>query len=562
MAKDKADSQDQGKISKIQQKLTKISPFSKKGEKKKSDILNSKSDAIAAAEMSESESKPCSSTEITGTAALVTDLDIQGAGVERIGKTKRTILQEEEHVVSIQESYSKKQQKRKPSSTSSTGTTGKNTQAPSKKLKNKTSSGAGAGKSDSEKFVCHYCNKSNVSCMIECEACEQWSCLECHSITTEVYKIFEVEENKMHWFCRNCESTAISAAKQSVTKTAAAMKKDRELEQVHDFNMLANKLETKITEKMNEVLQELRGSAKPAVVNSHVDSGKGYRNYADVAKSSVVGDMQDYADNTGPLQAPSKGKQSMSLNNTNAGIAAVEEMIERERRKNNLVVFNLPESTARSPKGRQDYDKKIVDELILDGMGIEGVEVNKVTRLGGIGQNRFSKPRVTLIELQDSSTKNTLLRSAKNLRNKDMWATTYIAPDLTPNQRKQRKELYTELRLRRANGEENIGIRHGEIVKLRDRAVRRQSVMEISLSDLLKGSKNSRPDEAKTQSEETMASTTTSTSRDDSYRDRSHEQGQSPQLNKTLHVDADSVAAGAVGGSPLDIPDDQQQLHA
>ena len=44
------------------------------------------------------------------------------------------------------------------------------------------------------------------------------------------------------------------------------------------------------------------------------------------------------------------------------------------------------------------------------------------------------------------------------------WTKTCIAPDLTPHQRQQGKYLLGELRRSRNEGEQNIVIRHGEIV--------------------------------------------------------------------------------------------------
>lgn len=476
MAKDKSESQDQSKINKIQQKLNKLSPFGKRGEKKIND------DNI--------DGKP-KDTDVFEVEDDRGDVNVNNSRAEDqsvdMGRTRRVILTDEVEPTYSQPTKVKKQSKKKPSNVS---------RSDLRKKKSKLG--------ESEQFNCNYCNKDNAKHMIECEACEKWSCLDCQNMPPDVYEIFAVEKNRMHWYCNRCEPIAVNAAKQSVKPSSGV---ESEYEQL-DLDVMTQRVQSqitnKVTEKMNEVLQEVQKTVKAMLDSGEERIERAYRNYAEVVRnqpvhveSTTTTSASNHATGGGLVDRHDKykSKSNDTFNNTEAGIAAIEEMTERERRKNNLVIFNLPESTARSPKGRQEYDKSVVEELIKTGIEVEGVEVIKVVRLGGIGQNRLAKPRVTLIEVQDHSTKIRILQSARNLRSKDMWATTFVAPDMTPNQRKQRKELRTELNQRRARGEENIIIRRGVIVAMKDRQRSKTSINDISLSDLLKGQ---RPTKART----------------------------------------------------------------
>ena len=85
--------------------------------------------------------------------------------------------------------------------------------------------------------------------------------------------------------------------------------------------------------------------------------------------------------------------------------ADMREMTQRDTRKNNLVVFNLPESEAEDAENRKSHDKERFLQL-CDEMDIEGITVTGVTRLqasaqrgqaGTSGRNQ-RKPRTQTFE--------------------------------------------------------------------------------------------------------------------------------------------------------------------
>ena len=77
------------------------------------------------------------------------------------------------------------------------------------------------------------------------------------------------------------------------------------------------------------------------------------------------------------------------------------------------------------------------------------------------------RPRLLVITLENMETKMELLRMSSELRNFTEWRNLYINPDLTPAEREANRQLRQELARRRAAGEENIVIRRGNIVKVR-----------------------------------------------------------------------------------------------
>ena len=81
---------------------------------------------------------------------------------------------------------------------------------------------------------------------------------------------------------------------------------------------------------------------------------------------------------------------------------------ERERRQNNVILYNVPEKVV----GKTD--RIIVEELIQHDLGVRDVIIEEVIRLG-VGK----EPRPILLKLHDTQTQRTVLSKAKNLKQAD-----------------------------------------------------------------------------------------------------------------------------------------------
>ena len=65
----------------------------------------------------------------------------------------------------------------------------------------------------------------------------------------------------------------------------------------------------------------------------------------------------------------------------------------------------------------------------------------------------------------DEKMKWTCLRRASRLKDDAVFQKLYLSPDLTPQERKENRVLLMELKWRREEGEKDIMIRRGRIVK-------------------------------------------------------------------------------------------------
>ena len=133
---------------------------------------------------------------------------------------------------------------------------------------------------------------------------------------------------------------------------------------------------------------------------------------------------------------------------------------EMEKRKNNLMIFGLPEAKSHVPEERlmADSDKLASLASSLDIQNLKPYEY-KIIRLGKVGNH----PRPVKVIGLSSFHREALLFSAPGIRKLNDFKNVYIKPDLTPKQQLIERSLRDELRTRRADGEK-VHIRNGKIV--------------------------------------------------------------------------------------------------
>ena len=141
----------------------------------------------------------------------------------------------------------------------------------------------------------------------------------------------------------------------------------------------------------------------------------------------------------------------------------MEEMQDKERRKLNIIMENVPEVSSEDENNRKEGDIKVVAEIFSKDLELQGITPLSITRLGRLKE----KVRPIRICLDSENSKQLVLSAAKKLRNspEESAKRIYIDPDLTQTERKRNFELRQELRKRRNEGEENIVIYAGKIVK-------------------------------------------------------------------------------------------------
>ncbi|XP_070196725.1 uncharacterized protein [Littorina saxatilis] len=175
----------------------------------------------------------------------------------------------------------------------------------------------------------------------------------------------------------------------------------------------------------------------------------------------------------------------------------MEEQKEVEKRKNNLILVNVKESTRIEIEEKKEDDIEAAKHIFGMLVDIEEGDVVEPVRLGKVGG---SAPRMLRVTIRNEEKKKEIMRKAPTLNRgtNDRNKKVYINHDQTPMQRQKYKDLRVELDQRAAAGEKNLVIRQGKIVerKTRTKTVdnNEQTAVKDDATAASKGTSNGRPE--------------------------------------------------------------------
>lgn len=129
----------------------------------------------------------------------------------------------------------------------------------------------------------------------------------------------------------------------------------------------------------------------------------------------------------------------------------IEELMDRQVRSNNVILFNLPENENESDL---ENIKNILSNLN------ENIGNFTFSRLGKIKSTIPDRPRPVKVRLTEQSDVFTILRSQRNLKNSTQWSNIHFSSDKTIKQRDEMANLRKTLQNRRGKGEQNLIIKY------------------------------------------------------------------------------------------------------
>ena len=285
--------------------------------------------------------------------------------------------------------------------------------------------------------------------MLECEVCELHYCHACLKLSDHEYEFLSKRED-MHWFCARCEGG-----------TLLSIKTDREIaERCADyFRILEDKIKNMETDMgakadMQQLIQ------LEEVVDTKVDKAQ-LDQLADRV-SKIERNFGNRASGTPGGSEAARDPEEMVNNN-------LTELRDRESRKENLVLFNIPESTSDDTENRKLYDIAQTSELLESELNVQTQVANPV-RLGK-KQLNSRYPRPLRVTVESEQTKWKILKAAKNLKEsrKEEYKVVFIKRDMTRMERAQEEDLRKQLADKRKEAEEKDEqctwiIRRGKLV--------------------------------------------------------------------------------------------------
>ena len=109
---------------------------------------------------------------------------------------------------------------------------------------------------------------------------------------------------------------------------------------------------------------------------------------------------------------------------------------DRQRRQNNIIVYNLTKDVGKSKE-------KVVAKLLKEvtGRKIEK-EISEMFRIGKKGES--PKPRPLLIKFESLETKNMVLDNSNRLKDSESFNKVILSLDLSKEDREDRKKLLAD----------------------------------------------------------------------------------------------------------------------
>lgn len=303
---------------------------------------------------------------------------------------------------------------------------------------------------------------------VQCETCvssETWKCAGCLDLTDEMYyHLATSSKSNFHWFCEKCEATALGADPCSNDKILSQINGLHSKTDNIEHHLIDNlaKIEQKLLDRvkaMEEMLQKKTENDLLQLVEGRL------RKLED--KPVVLEEVQQRLEHKVD-QLRSNMDEPVALAVQGALQEDKSEELEIERRKTNVIVHGVPESVAEDTEQRIDDDLTVLAAMFQEAKA-ENIKVENVVRLGKKATDPMQHPRPMKVVLDSAESKISLLKKAKNLREAQEggWSKVFIHQDLTPKQREARKPLVAELKERKANGEKDLIIYNGKVVKKR-----------------------------------------------------------------------------------------------
>ena len=338
--------------------------------------------------------------------------------------------------------------------------------------------------------ICKKCAsevKSNHNA-VACDLCSKWYHAKCVGITTEAYKFLKscsVEASAdssppssggVMWFCHDC----MGHASQMIKNISAIQKRQDDMEEEVrqtarrmnqiDLEMKENKRE--VEAKVNDNGKEIRElkkemldmNAKLQMVQEDVTMTSENVKWSDIVSQAV--DTK--------LETVSAGINMVEKSIEETRIQA-QEMRDREDRRNNVILYKVPECPPGSYEAVVKHDSDFFLSLCdtVFGLDISREDIKKVYRIG----KRGATARPLLIQLSSGMLKNNIMETTFKLQKaSEEFKPIVISHDMTKLEREKCKELVAEakeLEAQDASGEFIFRVRgppgNMKVVKLKKR---------------------------------------------------------------------------------------------
>ena len=294
---------------------------------------------------------------------------------------------------------------------------------------------------------------------VQCDLCCDWFHVKCQLVTKSAFNALEKHINVLSWLCYDCKRSL----KQRKDKNCQCSSTEV-TSRLEKLDVMQIKIEG-ISESLLKQEKLIREHGK-LLEKAQDDAQKSNITYAEALKGSCAEVVKKVSTKLDTLPSgnsvppvPTPVTASVATEQVMAGM--LQNFIEKDKRKLNLVVYNLPEKSDGDVNVRNMHDVTTFVDIVKDCLGLD-VHVSKSYRAGRMTSER---PRTLVLTLDNLEKKIEILENAYKLSRSSKWKRVYIAPDRTLKEREEHKKLRDELKKRKEDGEENIFIHKGKIIQ-------------------------------------------------------------------------------------------------
>ena len=252
-----------------------------------------------------------------------------------------------------------------------------------------------------EDSKCPVCNEDVNKDGVLCDLCDSWHHRMCVKMSVSKYKILSQQDDGgrqqgvIQWICPGCHR---GSSKIMALLRIVVTKQDKMAENLSTVEGNVSTLSTRVDE-CDTNLAEVQESL------SKIEEF-GYDN--DLTQSRIIMELE-----------------------------------QREKRRFNLIIYNLPEKQRENAKDRHDEDMRTLKECINE-KNEQHVAFQSSTRLGEVPEN--GHPRPLRVTVDSEADKELLLKKAKSFKDSENQVTKNLVVklDQTPCQRNAWKKLASE----------------------------------------------------------------------------------------------------------------------
>ena len=123
-------------------------------------------------------------------------------------------------------------------------------------------------------------------------------------------------------------------------------------------------------------------------------------------------------------------------------------MTNSEKRKNNIVCFNISEPSSQLKTENKEQDRKYINKFFSEALQIDiPGKIEDTIRLGK-KSDYYEKPRPLLVKLVDNDSKSQIFKKLKSKKHIEECEKVVIKNDLTKKEQEEEKKLYEEAKRR------------------------------------------------------------------------------------------------------------------